>query len=442
MENYISTSRTHVNDLPLDILAIVFEYAVERYHHADNELQELPYSPPMASRAPLNLAGVCCSWRNFTISLPSLWSRIRAERQELSRPSPAILQLFLERSRTMPLHLIIKTNNRGTGAHDKYEEEALDTFKAHIQRWKTLSISGDANLLGQLAKFFDEGENLPPLEALEINYMGSISPTLDDKIFSYVSKIPSLRGLFLTIAHRERFSSYIPWSQLHIVSCRNTSTSSYASCLELLLKCLSAQTFTFRGGLPSLSSRNLLQDLHITLSSLTALTLSSSCDPLGILHHCIFPSLRTLDIEIPRNAVPAINPISHNAATLESFFVASNAPLTLLIIRADFTFTSKHFVSFLSSPRVRSIPRVELWAPSANSMMLHIIDSLQDAGTLFPRLMLWGHRKTIPFGRVFQGVIVGWIDNESDIRDLQEAGDFWYWYREGRVTFDRPVVYQ
>ncbi|KAI6130648.1 hypothetical protein EDD16DRAFT_1891673 [Pisolithus croceorrhizus] len=150
----------HIDCLPSNLLAETFLYIKDEWHI---------------------LVSVSRRWRAVIIDTPGIWSEINLD---LYRSAPTRLSLHLERSRQIPLTVVLGS----------YHRDLLDIVMLHANRFHTLRIDGHASqILSRICR-----ARLPSLQYLAV----SIPDDLVDLLPVVHSFVPALKRLEL-----RRFSS-------------------------------------------------------------------------------------------------------------------------------------------------------------------------------------------------------------------------------------------
>ncbi|GJE86548.1 F-box protein [Phanerochaete sordida] len=156
--------------LPDDILMEIFEAA---YQHSPNDR----WCP--LERNPMIASQVCRRWRQTAISRPHLWCCLHVSR------SVELLALWLERSGTIPLHVIFRANEVGYDRHPDASDaspvtlwslrylQSLVVLLRHSSRWWhfELETSNISFLEAALETIGRTG--LPTLRTLTIRHAGN-----------------------------------------------------------------------------------------------------------------------------------------------------------------------------------------------------------------------------------------------------------------------------
>jgi len=151
-----------INRIPLGVLSLIPDYC-----DTDDEL--------------IALTRVCRSWRQEFISRSSLWTCLYCASVEETR-------VYLERSKASPLEIRLRETGRAPFLNDAF----LLTVP-HLNRLKSLTLSGSSTNLLKLTKYF--GSPTPLLEKLNLNFACTETPIIQDVVFD--GDLSSLRDLRL-----------------------------------------------------------------------------------------------------------------------------------------------------------------------------------------------------------------------------------------------------
>ncbi|THU97708.1 hypothetical protein K435DRAFT_857384 [Dendrothele bispora CBS 962.96] len=205
----IENNRTMMNNytrlLPQELLAEIFRWVC-----AD---VSLPH--PVDQRHPAFVLGdVCSRWRNITLSMPILWSRIElsiVEEKDLTwmrmESMERFARLFLVRSCQSPLDIVLEIPARKYLNFD-FEENSIrmmnfvtlgriiQLFYAQSCRWRTASLSA-------WKRFFQNGtlpwpEELPIIESLQLDCLFNEYYDIDG-IFVTLKQVTAPRLKTLTL---------------------------------------------------------------------------------------------------------------------------------------------------------------------------------------------------------------------------------------------------
>ncbi|PPR02883.1 hypothetical protein CVT24_002305 [Panaeolus cyanescens] len=162
--------RTTINDLPPEILTIIFHaymFWEDEPDLVDPELEGVvPVFSPNPCAAPLLFCGVSSYWRNVAISSPALWSAIAIR----DKCRPEAIALWLERSQTQPLSLLVSLG-QNVADTDKFAR-LLKMLYANMSRWKHVSfqLPTSKDMRQLMFNLMPQGEKspAPQLKLLEL----------------------------------------------------------------------------------------------------------------------------------------------------------------------------------------------------------------------------------------------------------------------------------
>lgn len=106
-------------------------------------------------------------WRELALSLPFLWNSLAASGLGPFIPHPALIELWLSRSRGQPLSLHFALSLSNTGGHDplQYHSHAFELFSKEMHRWRTISFILNNTLIRQFLGAVDsKARNLQELD--------------------------------------------------------------------------------------------------------------------------------------------------------------------------------------------------------------------------------------------------------------------------------------
>ena len=153
---------TPINRIPEDVLSLV-----PRYRDTDKEL--------------VTLTHVCRGWRERFIACSSLWTALDCTSVEQTR-------VHLERSKGSPLEICLQEEEEEGVT---FLNDAFLLVVPHLDRLKSLTLSGSSDDLIQLTKYF--ASPAPLLEELNLCFTGAEEPVFQDDIFD--GDFSSLREL-------------------------------------------------------------------------------------------------------------------------------------------------------------------------------------------------------------------------------------------------------
>jgi len=162
-----------------------------------------------AKKSPLLLGQVCSDWRHIALSTPRLWSSIQLKNMPRysQHSDTALVQLWLARSRNLPLSISLSTNIRWI------THPVIEAVIPHSHRWEFVDLQLPLSLFASLAPVRNR---LPLLRAVKLcvvpsfDSAESISPSLE-----LLECAPKLRGIYLSSC-ASPFTLKLPWSQVTI----------------------------------------------------------------------------------------------------------------------------------------------------------------------------------------------------------------------------------
>ncbi|SJL13561.1 uncharacterized protein ARMOST_17006 [Armillaria ostoyae] len=93
----------------------------------------------------LCLSSVCSAWRKAALAYPMLWSNIYLRMLDNlipAEPQERLLAVYIERSRTAPLSIIIRNTSHYTGYQMPFTTTMYALLHANAHRWQKLDIVG------------------------------------------------------------------------------------------------------------------------------------------------------------------------------------------------------------------------------------------------------------------------------------------------------------
>lgn len=281
----VSTELTHLRAsfsacarVPPETWSIIFEFCLP---------QDDSYVRPCPTVAPLLFCGVSRLWRSVAISTPSLWTSLSVNRNWRKRPRQALLQQWLQRSRSLPLSLeVALSSSLQTPAAPHHDLALVQMLLESSARWRSIRFNiTDTHLLQSILNY-----PMPLLQTLEFSSNSAISDL-------HLTHAPNLRTVSLLTAPLDPTPISLPWNQLSHLSSRYW-TDVYTH-LDVMQRCpsleftrlhiLHAHCASFPVGPPLLMSH---------LKSLEVVALNGSA--MGpILDKLVLPSLTDLTLIVP-----------------------------------------------------------------------------------------------------------------------------------------------
>jgi len=211
-----------LDELPVEILQHIFRLCLKAYPTI--------YS----SEAPILLTHICRKWRSIALDTPDLWSTLHIVIPEAGYSFDQLpsrcdriqqgMQVFLDRSRSMPLTLSMFSQNIDRSQDDAVEiSRAFELLVSHCTRWKSLVLRVPSQ--SQLAVFQMLNEkDLQLLESLLLWSPPDSDSEMPETFVECVAKAPRLHQLALSdtpIVHSfARMEANFRWSQLTYLEVR------------------------------------------------------------------------------------------------------------------------------------------------------------------------------------------------------------------------------
>ncbi|KAF9490877.1 hypothetical protein BDN71DRAFT_1453786 [Pleurotus eryngii] len=300
LEEYKNNRCLPVSKLPPEVLSTIFESIAITI---EDDLE--PYSDLLSATQ------VCRLWRRVALDSPRIWSFIYCS------ATPCLVDLFLERSKAAPLHLL------GSSPGDNVPVNVLNILN-HLHRLKEINLEGcEADWSSRIIS-----QGAPQLESLSLSNYGEIA-----RFHPSADGFPVLQHLELSgFVYTSTVASLTTLRSLTITAEGSVDKSQFPSCSEFLaiLACL-----------PNLSELSLARafarlegPLPLSSVRLTHLTRLSIWDAdiriLGMMVCITAPQLNTIDLHHSGKASAEIaTPVV--AAIFEKLptFATSRSALTL-----------------------------------------------------------------------------------------------------------------
>jgi len=339
-----------VSQLPLELLGEIFSLL------CDTNLISSTYN--LASLPALAMSMVCSSWRAATLSLPSIWARIKII-HEAGDSEPQnilhILRIYLSYSVCHPLTLdICMTADPSilTGS-DSYYYRILDDLCRESHRWYDVTldfvhgipnIDGEPTVLTRTPLSAIE-DNLPHLEYLSL----IIFPTGDSRaqIFQTCPKLRSLSSYAWALD--------VPRQNLKTLELLGYFSATYPSRLQnFLLTCPELEELVTYADFENLGEHPEMQATSMSLKSLTIMQGVPFPD-IPVWGLVTLPNLQKLDIRCTISDRLWL-PISE----FSTFLARSKCTITSLAIRELLHSSDEFIISFL-----------RLLGPSLQTLIIH-----------------------------------------------------------------------
>ncbi|KAF5355499.1 hypothetical protein D9758_006422 [Tetrapyrgos nigripes] len=178
--------------LPIEILTEIFQWHCEECSlfieaFLWNEKTE-QYDRCKASTPTLDVAQTCSLWQNIAISRPTLWSRVDVDLNCGSQSFVDLVTLYLSRSKTASLSLILRAEGEGTRYSVDLKESGQSMLKALVMenyRWEWVEFDMTMAALGQYSTPVTSGD-CENLEVLLIPCESDLAYSHEVQVFSRV----------------------------------------------------------------------------------------------------------------------------------------------------------------------------------------------------------------------------------------------------------------
>ena len=331
-----------INHLPLEILAEIF-LLCPRGSWRKLQFERPP--DPRRRRAPLLLCQVCRYWRKVALSLPLLWCSLSGTGP--FTPHPAFIELWLTRSRGLPLSLSLAAPVEldDTPKYHAHAAKMFDLFSNEMYRWRTIAFTLNDNLARQFIATVDSKAQI--LEELELAFEEPSSTSA--KVSALLPSLPKLRHLSWYGNLSAMSLRNIPFHRLtHIYMASHNSTQDVVTCLsqcsaalEIQWDCVNCWDAPSVCGLP-----------QTTLLHLQSLILEGTGDLAHILCRLTLPSLKYLRLRTRSK--------TRDHRLLEDFFDRSSCPLQYFHFK-DGCVDQKGIVNYLTIPFLEAIPDIRVY---------------------------------------------------------------------------------
>ncbi|KAL1744112.1 hypothetical protein HDZ31DRAFT_82919 [Schizophyllum fasciatum] len=243
------------------------------------------------NKAPWPLTHVCRRWRQIAHSTPSLWTTVRVSIDTLeelahsAEETAAILSSYLDRSRPLPLSLVIMSE-------DAFPDYILLPLLASCERWHDLFLFTHPDDLPRLSVIRGR---LPLLRSLKIIPTRVGAPLVSAPVMFELA--PSLTIATLG-GHALDLHFALPWAQLREFEANYTASADVLPLLSLM-----PGLVTLKLGLePTDHTPVDARSWGVTHSGVYALTLNVADGNLeagDIANHLTLPALTDLEVECP-----------------------------------------------------------------------------------------------------------------------------------------------
>ncbi|KAJ3565194.1 hypothetical protein NP233_g7793 [Leucocoprinus birnbaumii] len=249
-----------------------------------------------------NVSSVCRHLREIATSHEPLWSTVLVEFANTWPPLP-LIELYLQRSGTLPLHLTLGRMDfdlRKKPASEElqaaYLTHVLPLLCAQVQRWKSLSVGQTIICQAPILQFI---QAIPFMNASlleDVKLYLEDDPDEEGKAISVIGRAPAIKRLKWHSINEtgEPAHPNFPWHRLIHLDIAPFLT--WRHTFAFVARCTSAITLKIEcrlalGGLPR---------APVTFHSLRALHLDSTAEAFGVLSRFNCPQLEILVLEIEK----------------------------------------------------------------------------------------------------------------------------------------------
>ncbi|KAK7023240.1 hypothetical protein R3P38DRAFT_2438310, partial [Favolaschia claudopus] len=196
-----------IRRLPVDILRRIFVDPIvykKKWRHIDRDSILLHYRPN-------SLGAVCYHWRCVSLETATLWSSLMVFLNEPDRYTVDGLRVALQRSQKAPLHLVFRPVI--SSSWSALDAEMMREVCKHSERWVSVEVSSNRELLRQLAPVENRLDSLQTLTMLPPDKLSIKPGARQCKVFAQSPKLRTLR-LIKNLFHSPSTAPIFPWSQL------------------------------------------------------------------------------------------------------------------------------------------------------------------------------------------------------------------------------------
>ncbi|KAK7051956.1 hypothetical protein R3P38DRAFT_3255198 [Favolaschia claudopus] len=213
-----------IRRLPLDILRTIFLDPIAN----QGELRLTRHSILVHCR-PNSLGAVCYHWRCVSLETAMLWSSLLIYPNQPNRYTIDGLRIALQRSQKAPLHLAFRPAL--SSSWSALGTEMMQEVCSHSERWASVEISFDPQLLRQLSPVENKLDSLQTLTIVDIDPYYSVNPR-SCKVFAHAPKLRTLR--LIQIHLHSPSGAILPWQQFTrlYIDARRVDPGSYRSVLS------------------------------------------------------------------------------------------------------------------------------------------------------------------------------------------------------------------
>ncbi|KIM36164.1 hypothetical protein M413DRAFT_31917 [Hebeloma cylindrosporum] len=208
-----------VAQLPVEIICEIFEKFMEDdLLHPTRDDTPVPLVSHTCLSNPTKLGQICSRWRAVAVNQPTLWSNILIYNPKLSQVY--LTEVWLQRSGNKPLNLEIGYYGRKRDYDLISSAQILQSFIAHLGRWKRFRLDMTIELLGPLHAIVKSPHKPLILESIQLNFYNSFrcNHAADhiDEVWKYFHGCPTLRQVVWSGNKVDRFPKHAPSHLTHI----------------------------------------------------------------------------------------------------------------------------------------------------------------------------------------------------------------------------------
>ncbi|KIM36156.1 hypothetical protein M413DRAFT_31910 [Hebeloma cylindrosporum] len=211
-----------VTQLPVEIICEIFEKFMEDdlLHPVRDDTSVTLVSHTCRSD-PTKLGQICSRWRAVAINLPKLWSNILIYNPKISQAH--LTGIWLERSGNNPLNLEINYDTGKRSYDIGAAARILESFIAHLGRWKRFRFNLSTKLLGLLYAVVDSPHKPLILESVDLHFHdllhynhAEVHIDAIDAIWNYFHGFPTLRQVVWHGHEVNSFPKHAPFQLTHV----------------------------------------------------------------------------------------------------------------------------------------------------------------------------------------------------------------------------------
>ncbi|KIM36158.1 hypothetical protein M413DRAFT_31912 [Hebeloma cylindrosporum] len=208
-----------VTQLPVEIICEILEKFVEDdLPHPVRDDTPLPLVSHTCRSDPTKLGQICSRWRAVAVNLPNLWSNILIYNPKFSQVY--LTDVWLERSGNNPLDLEINFDHTESNYDLRSATRILQSFIAHLGRWKNFHLDMSIELLGPLYTIVHSPRRPHILESVSFEFYNAFrdqhAEVHIDEIWKYFHGCPTLRLVVWSGAGVYSFPTHAPFQLTHV----------------------------------------------------------------------------------------------------------------------------------------------------------------------------------------------------------------------------------